>query len=181
MEGVRNVKQTVFGWDGVLHNVGAVDLGTVGTVDPRNPVTVGTRRIAQAVITPGVPGVTALASAARTALTDSPTFYNPGCRGIFIWLVITVASGTGGLTVKVLVRDPVSGSPPAAFTAGAAILAVGTYAYELCPGASTPGTAGTLLVNTRVAGSLPPERFIIEIGVGDASSYTYSVGAMLLN
>lgn len=118
---------------------------------------------------------TILASAARTTNGTSPDQTNYNAKGVILNLDVTVASGTGGLQLRFQFKDPVSGNYVNLNVAPTAITAVGTYAYELYPGSSTAGTAGSLLVNQRTSGALPRTwRAVVQ--VGDASSYTYSIG-----
>lgn len=122
---------------------------------------------------------TLLASAARTTSTASSSQTNHGNAGILLWLNITVASGTGGLTLYIQGFDPVSGAAVLLNAAPTAIIATGTYAYELRPGATTAGAAGTGRVQQRTAASLP-RTWRIEVIHGNGSSYTYSVGYALI-
>lgn len=117
---------------------------------------------------------TLLADAARTANTSSATQTNRNGRGVIATLRVNAASGTGGLTLKIIGQEPIGGFSYVCLTASAAITATGTYAYELYPGSSTAGSAGAALVNTRVAGILPRTWFA-QVVHGDASSYTYNV------
>ena len=121
-------------------------------------------------------GITALASAARTASTNSADQLNYNAKGLIAVLDITAASGTGGLQLVVQGKDPISGNYAQLTVTPTAILAAGTYAYELHPGSSTaaPG-AGNGLLQVRTAGALP-RTYRIRVIHGDASSYTYSVG-----
>jgi hypothetical protein len=116
-------------------------------------------------------------SAARTtALSDLVSRENTaGMKGLLVFLVVTAASGTGGLTMQVRALPPgaQSGGPVAA-AASAAVIGTGTTALCLYP-AVTATSAPYTTVNT----ILPP-RFSINVAVGDASSYTYSLAAFLL-
>lgn len=118
---------------------------------------------------------TLLASAARTVLTDSPSQTNYNARGVIIWLSITVASGTGGLSVQVLATPPVGANTVILTNTSTAIIATGTYGYEIYPGSASAGTAGSRQVNVRTQAVLP-RTWIARVNVGDASSYTYSLG-----
>lgn len=121
---------------------------------------------------------TALASAARTAETDSAdiTVYNN--VGIMVFLDITVASGTGGLQTVVQLKDPVSGN----YVNGnvwTAVTATGTRAHAHYPGAADAPAAAAGRI------SLADEQIVtrtmrIRVSPGDGSSYTYSVGYCLV-
>lgn len=115
--------------------------------------------------------VTVLTSAARTTAQTQADQDNAGARGIAVILDITAASGTGGLTLEIDGLDPTSGKYFALLT-GTAKTTTGTTVYRVYPGltASANATASDVL----------PKTWRTKISVGDASSYTYSVGAVLL-
>lgn len=119
---------------------------------------------------------TLLASAARTADILSPTQTNYNAKAVQVFLNVTAVSGTGGLTVYIATKDPVSGTGAYLLQASVAVTGTGQYIYELGLGAS--GTAGQK-VKVRLAGMVPRTWYVI-IAHGDASSYTYSVGYSLL-
>lgn len=123
--------------------------------------------------------VTLLPSAARTVATSSALVDNIASRGVIVILAISAASGAGGLQVKIQGLDPVSGNFYQLNASPTAIIAAGTYAYEIFPGSSTAGSAGDGLVNQRVSGLLP-KTWRVTVAVGDSSSYTYSLTAVML-
>lgn len=116
--------------------------------------------------------VSLLASAAHTTTQQSADQSNLSGNSVLVFLNITVASGTGGLTLRILGKDPVSGNYYLLNAAPTAILATGQYGYLLGPGCVSSG--GSIAQTT--AGILP-KTWAIEVVHGDASSYTYSVGA----
>lgn len=121
---------------------------------------------------------TLLASALRNSTVLSPNMVNHNARGILLVLQVTAASGTGGLQVQFGHNDPVTGlagnlnEPPPIITG------IGTYFYELYPGASG-GTGAGSYVQQRTSGSLPRSWYVAVVH-GDASDYTYSVGYSLI-
>lgn len=115
---------------------------------------------------------TLLASAARTATTRSATQTNHNARGAFVFLNVTAASGTGGLQLRWLVADPVSGTLPYMNAAPTAITTVTTAVYIVYPGGAGVGAQA---VNMPL-----PRSWAIEVQHADASSYTYSVGYALI-
>lgn len=115
--------------------------------------------------------LTLFASAARTTLQQSADQSNPNARGVQIVLNVTAASGTGGLTVTVVGKDPVSGTYYALNASPTAVTATGTTVYELYPGDGAASGG----VTQRTSGPLP-RVWGIKVAVGDASSYTYSIG-----
>lgn len=117
---------------------------------------------------------TLLASAARTAQTDSADFYNPNWQGAIFLLNVTVASGTGGLTLRIATTDPVSGAVFLLNTAPTAVIATGLTAYAIFPGISGGG------LTQATSGGLP-DSYRIRVQVGDASSYTYSVAVRYID
>lgn len=123
---------------------------------------------------------TLLTSAARTAETASAVQTNYGCVGVIAVLNITVASGTGGLILRFVATDPTSTNPIVLnVDISPAITTTGRYGFELSPGSSTAAAGGNGFLHQRTAGRLPLT-WHARITVGDASSYTYSVGYMLL-
>ena len=115
-----------------------------------------------------------LPSAARTTaqnLTDQTGKY---ITGIEVICNVTVASGTGGLQVKVQGKDLVSGTyyDIAATTANTA---TGTIRNIIGANVfNVAATTTTVNVNTYV-----PYVWRLQVAVGDASSYTYSCGYTL--
>lgn len=116
-----------------------------------------------------------LSSAARTATTTTSPQQNLKARGVLLVLNVTIASGAGGLTLRIQYKDPVSGnwgnlnSAPTTITAAAQLL------YVLYPGVTaTNGNAQQVV-------SFPlPRDWRVSITHGDGSSYTYSLAAVLL-
>jgi len=116
-----------------------------------------------------------LASAARTTATPSPDQIAHNHRGIlFVMLNVTVASGTGGLIVQIQGKDPVSGNYFKLHADPAAIIATGLKVYAL--GLGIGAAAGDVLGAFNIA---LPRTWRVNVAVGDASSYTYSVGYSL--
>lgn len=118
---------------------------------------------------------TLLASAARTATTSSAAQTNRNAHGVMIFLNITIASGLGGIKIRLLGRDPVSGADVFLNADPTPITATGLYAYELYPAAGTAGVAGAGNVQQRTQAVLP-RTWLVQVTHMDASSYTYSVG-----
>ena len=116
--------------------------------------------------------ITLLASAARTATTSSANQINNNSRGVYILLNVTAASGTGGLTLRI-----VNGNDRAVDVAPTAVLANGNYLYLVYPGINETVT-GTEI--TKATNKVLPRTWRITVLVGDASSYTYSVTASVL-
>lgn len=124
---------------------------------------------------------TLLASGARTT-AQSVAVTNYNARGILLFLNITVASGTGGLRFSVQVVDPVSGGACnlMAPTPTGFITTTGLYAIMVYPGdTATPQGSSSNEVNAHIPAALP-RNFNVAVQVGDASSYTYSLGYALM-
>ena len=114
---------------------------------------------------------TLLASAARTTNATSATQTNHNARGVLITLSVTVASGTGGLTLRIYAVDPVTGSLSVLNAAPTAITAAGLSNYVVYPGVAVGAT-----LSAAQAVSVPlPRSWAIGVTHGDASSYTYSI------
>lgn len=128
---------------------------------------------AQAVKTTG----TALASAARTTTTQSADIDTTGFRGIVVFFNVTVASGTGGLTLRLRGRDSVTSLYAALTQDSTARTATGFWTMSVGLGVSAP--SGATLTGS-LTGLPLPDTIRLEVAHGDASSYTYSVGYCLV-
>ncbi len=117
--------------------------------------------------------LTLLPSAVRSATIATPDQVNYNWRGVLVWLNITAASGTGGLTLRVQGKDPASGSYFSLHAAPAAVIATGMQVYALYPGV----TGGAVSQPTQI---VLPRTWRVQVTHGDASSYSYSVGASLV-
>ena len=112
-------------------------------------------------------------SGARTAAPAIPTQTNPNFRGVLLWLNVTVASGTGGLTTTIRGIEPVTGTAFVALLTATAVTATGLFTYVLYPGAVTgPFTLGT--------NGILPRVWTANVAAGDSSSYTYSLAYSML-
>lgn len=120
---------------------------------------------------------TALASAARTASTLSSNFSTRGARGIIVYLNITAASGTGGLTPRLFGVDPLTSAVATSAAASTPVTTVGLRVYHFGPGCGG-ANAGTAAWGS--VGVLLGALSAIQILHGDASSYTYSVSFELI-
>ena len=112
-------------------------------------------------------------SAARTATLVLPDQTNVTWRGLVVWLNITAASGTGGLTCRVEGKDPAGGGYFALHAAPAAVVATGLQTHVLYPGV----TGDAVSQPTQI---VLPRTWRVRVVHGDATSYTYSVGASLM-
>lgn len=113
-----------------------------------------------------------LPSAARTATVTSADIVNRSFRGALLFLNVTVASGTGGLQVRWRYKDPISGEYQYMNTAPTAITATGLAIYGLYPAALANGN--------QMLNQILPRTWQVQVQHGNSSSYTYSVGAVLL-
>ncbi len=122
-------------------------------------------------------------NAAYTTQQACPLLRNETHKYARFYLDISAASGTGGLTLVVrgyswngvtTTNGEAMGNPGVILTAGAAITATGVYIYEL---AEYPQAARGA-VQLTVADTLPVY-WDVQVQVGDASSYTYSVSVDL--
>lgn len=115
---------------------------------------------------------TALASAARSATTLSSNIDARGARAIIVYLNITAASGTGGLTLRLFGVDPVSSTVATSASVSTAATTSGTRIYHFGPGV---GAASGATLAWGGAGVMLGSLFAVQVLHGDASSYTYSV------
>lgn len=123
----------------------------------------------------GVASITYLSSAARTATANGADRTNYSLRGLVAIMNVTASSGTGGLSLKIQGKDPISGTYYDLNAAPAAVIANGIYVYEIYPGVGAP----TGNVTQRTSGLLP-KTYRVAVQHGDATSYTYSLSLSLL-
>lgn len=114
----------------------------------------------------GDPGVSLLASGARTTTQTSADLTNATGRGIVVIMDATTVTAGASLVVTIDAKDPASGKYYNLLT-GAAIVAVSTNVYRIYPGlAAVAGTVSDVL----------PRTFRIVVTPADNKSVTYSVG-----
>lgn len=120
---------------------------------------------------------TLLASAARTATTNSVAQTNYNARGIIVNLDVSVGSGTGGLTVqiKAISQNSPSNGDLLLHANPTAVTAAGRFTYVLYPGATM---AGGQVQNAWA--TVLPRLFYVVVSHGDATSYTYSLTYSLI-
>lgn len=115
---------------------------------------------------------TLLSSAARTTTAFSSAMTNYNARGLLLHLSVTAASGTGGLTTKILAS--LNGAAVFYLAADAtAVTSTGEYAYLLYPGASVAAPISSGLQKVWPIGL--PRSWQVWVVHGDASSYTYAL------
>ena len=121
---------------------------------------------------------TLLASAARTATAATVLQTNNVNRGLVLFLDVTVGVAAETLTPQVQMSDPVTGkfTNITAFPATAAAF-TGSKTYVVYPGA----VETTALADHEVAGIPLPTRYRVNITHSGAGSWTYSLGAALIN
>lgn len=116
-----------------------------------------------------------LASAVRTATNATPIQKDPVAQFLRVYLNVSAASGTGGLTLVIRGYDKTSGNAAKLTTGGGAIITTGIFVFEL---ASSGQVAGGDVKET-VSRPLPCQ-WDVQIAHGDASNYTYSVSCEVL-
>lgn len=121
---------------------------------------------------------TLAASAARTTPLTTATQTNKNAKGVMVTLNVT-AVGTGGLNLRIMAVDPVTGTAIALNATGTAVTATGEYAYLLYPGLATSGPVATTQLQQTTNAVLPRQWYVL-VQTADGSSYTYSVGYSLI-
>jgi hypothetical protein len=116
---------------------------------------------------------TVLASAARTATTNSSDQTNYNGRGVIVTLDVTAITDTPSLTLSIEAK--MGSNYEALLTASAAVTATGTHTYIVYPGV---GEAGADVV--QVAGFPLPRTWRVTVTHADADSATYSVTASVI-
>lgn len=171
--------------------------GTISSTNPLHTVLTGSNASTDGSATPAIQNMlyndstsswnrqrgntqgTLLASSVRTVTTTSPDQTNYNARGVIVYLNISLASGTGGLSVRIWGKDPVTGSGVVLNAAPTAITATGIYGYVLYPGIGAAAAAGNGGMN-QVTSEVLPRTWFVQVTHGDGSSYTYSVGYALI-
>ena len=117
---------------------------------------------------------TLLASAARTASTNSPDQTNYNARGVFVFFDITAVPGGDTVQLVVQGKDPASGTYQALLT-GAGLSGTGFRAYAVYPGATDASSEMT------DRNDLPlPRMWRARVVHSGSGSFTYSVGAVYI-
>jgi len=116
--------------------------------------------------------ISLLPSATRTASTSASNMSTPTFTGVYFYLNITAASGTGGLKVSLRAVDPGTGQISTLFAATTAITATGLYVYALYPGSGAS-------LGAQSANVLLPATWQAAVLHSDGSNYTYSLDASL--
>ncbi len=115
--------------------------------------------------------VTVLASAARTAATQSADLPNPGARGVIVVIDVTVSAATPSLTFTIQGKSSL-GADYYTILAAAAITGVGVTVLRVYPGLTAIGNL--------TASDVLPKVWRVDVAVGDADSVTYSVNAIYI-
>jgi len=116
-----------------------------------------------------------LASAARTAGIDTAVQPSYGAVGVMIILRVTAASGTGGLIPQFRLYDPISGAVRILWRIPKPVKTTGEFVYYHHPAADYRNTSLQYACPMHM-----PANWSVQMAVDDASSYTYSLSAILL-
>ncbi len=115
--------------------------------------------------------LTLLASAARTALANSPDQVNFNAKGVYIYVDVTARSGTTTLTPKITGKDPIGGDYLDIWSAAAAInTANGSFMYTIYP----VGAADAAYLTTENVIGVIPRDWRLTVTPSDGDSVTYS-------
>lgn len=114
---------------------------------------------------------TILASAARTAATNSADFTNYNARGAHFIVDVTAITATPSITVTIQGKDPVS-SKYYDLLVSNAITATGTTVLKVYPGIGQ--------IANGAASDILPRTYRVSVAHADADSITYSIGANLV-
>lgn len=113
-----------------------------------------------------------LPSAVRSATTACPQMQDRHSNTARLYLNVTAASGTGGLTLQLRGYDKESGSSAVIFADPNAITATGLYVFELGPAVGAADAHRRAVLNAFL-----PVVWDVNIAAGDSSTYTYSLSA----
>lgn len=121
---------------------------------------------------------TLLASAVRAASVASAdqTLYD-GAAVLLLHLNISAASGTGGLSVRIQTKDPITGTYAQLNASEAPLIAVAFRTYVVCT-----GPAATIQGDVKqvTPGVMVGRTWRVQVIHTDASNYTYSVGYQIV-
>lgn len=115
--------------------------------------------------------VTLLASAARTANTNSADQTMPHGRGVRISIDVTAIVTAPSITVAIQVKDPISGVYTAVLTS-AAIAATGHTEMVVYPGITAAANVAAAMVMSRT--------WRVSVTHANGNSITYSIAANIL-
>src|SRR5262249_43377371 len=110
--------------------------------------------------------------------TSSAAQTNRGHRGLMVFISITVAGGSGSVTLTIEGYDPVSTNWVILNGGAAALTGAATTGIELSPGASGATVASSNIIQ-RIGGGLP-RTWRVNVVPSGGASWTYSVGYQLL-
>lgn len=113
--------------------------------------------------------------AARTAGASLPNLSGLGHRGVRVYLDITAASGTGGLSVILRAVGP-RGTIAPLNTGGSPQTTTGLKVYDFYPNAAAAAAGVVDAASRRL-----PKLFELAVTAGDGSSYTYQLDYELLD
>jgi hypothetical protein len=114
--------------------------------------------------------VTVLASAARTATTNSADMTNYNGKAHLFFLNVSAITDTPSITLSLQYKDSISSNYFTIWTAATAVTATGQYAYMFGLGGSGSAGSFTEAVNLRL-----PRTWRLVATHADADSITYSV------
>lgn len=119
--------------------------------------------------------ISLIGSGARTTAQNFMLLDSFNMPSMMLILNVTAVSGTGGLTLKVYQWDPASDARYLVWVATLAVTATGTYIYQFYPGAIAGSIPNGGMIKEK-ADLVLMHYFDVGVAVGDASSYTYSLG-----
>jgi len=119
---------------------------------------------------------TLLADAVRTSSTATTTLNFAGWDGLFLFLDVNAASGTGGLLVYVEFLDPVSGAWFLGPFTTAAWTTTGDRLVVIGPGIAVGTGVGISAASGGDRGGILSSAMRVRIIHLDASNYQYSLG-----
>lgn len=118
---------------------------------------------------------TLLASAVRTATTNSPDQVNYNAKGVMIFFSVTAVPGGDTVQLRLQVKDPISGSYVTSLT-GNAKDAIALYAYMLYPGLIDTGAVYDVEQPAALA-----RTWRVQVVHSAGTNFTYSVAYSYLD
>ncbi len=123
---------------------------------------------------------TSLASAARTTSTVTADIDTTGYKGIIAYLNVTAVPGVGGIRMKLILKDPVSGQIKGQFQGTTNITTTGLHTMVVYPGCGQTSGATSSGTSNVVLGMPVGELIQIQVEHTTVDSYTYSLATELL-
>lgn len=149
-------------------------------ITSRLPDSADSERLLLARLLAGPVSGVGLTSAARTFSTITSDILTRGFRGIVAYLNVTAVPGAGGIRLKIIFKDPVSGQIKGLWQGSTNVTTTGLHVLVIYPGAGSVSQATASGTTNVVVGMPIPSTVQVQVEHTTADSYTYSLSWELL-